>query len=208
MSGTAATNDSGTGGYILDRPYPATLSGAEMTAVLQVMVAQLAGLPPHLVRPRWQPVPPTQPAVDETWAAVGVTQVEADEYPYFAHDGVTRLPGMPGPGVDHMQRHATVTVMVSFYGPEAEDAAASIRDALYVMQNMEPLGAINAKLLAVHDIQRAPELINQQFIDRVDVIIELRRQIERTYPIMNIESAEVRLITEHGETDVEVLPPP
>jgi hypothetical protein len=205
MSGSAA-NDSSTGGYVLDRPLPGPPSGEQITAVVQNMVAQLSGLPGVLVRPRWQPFPPTQPAANVTWAAVGIIKTETDEYPYIAHDGTTQLAGAPGPGADRMQRHATVTIMASFYGPDAEDAAGSVRDALYIQQNMEPLAVIGAKILSVHDIQRAPEIINQQFIDRVDVSIELRQQIDRVYPILDIASAVAQVNTDQGSTLVTVVP--
>jgi hypothetical protein len=205
----SATNNSGTGGYIIDVPPSIPPSAEAIRDALQQMVVALTGLPGHLVRPRWQPMPPTQPSPETTWAAVGLTQTEADNFPYFAHDGVTQLPGAPGPGVDRMQRHAKMTVMVSVYGPESEHHAGILRDALYVQQNMEPLAAIQAKLYDVRDLARNVELVNQQYIDRIDVIMELRAQIDRVYPIMNLVGAKARLITDvAGETDAEVLPPP
>lgn len=204
MSGS---NNSSTGGYIVDRaPLPA--SGDAVTAAMQTMIAQLAQLPGNMVRPRWQPMPPTQPAVDQTWAAVGVIRTEADAFPYIAHDGATTLPGETAPGVDRMQRHSTVTVLATFYGPNADDAAVSVRDALYVPQNMEPLAPLGLKLLEVHDLTRAPEIMNQQFVDRVDLRIDMRRQINRVYPIFDLNAARVRLINEKFETDVSVDPPP
>jgi hypothetical protein len=184
------TNTSATGGYIIDRP-PVPPTGTQITAALQQMVAQLADLPGTLVRPRWQPVPPTQPSADTTWAAVGVTMTEVDEYPYIIHDPTTTLPGQPNPGVDRMTRWSTLTVMVSFYGPEADDCAARFRDAFYVGQNWEPLSALGLKMYSVHDLVRAAEIINQQFIDRFDLRMELRQQIDRVYPIFDIAAANV-----------------
>jgi hypothetical protein len=205
MSGTN-TNTSATGGYIIDRP-PFPPNGDAVTRAMQIMVAQLSDLPGILVRPRWQPMPPTQPAVETTWAAVGVIRVEADAYPYIQHHGKTVWPGLPDPGLDQMQRHATVSVMVTYYGPGAEDAAASLRDALFMPQNMEPLVAVGAKLLEVHDMTRVPEIMNQQYIDRVDLRIDLRRQIDRTYPIFDIAAAQVDLHTDTGITDTITVEP-
>jgi hypothetical protein len=191
MSGSEV-NTSATGGYIIDRP-PVPPTGAQITTALQVMVAQLADLPGTLVRPRWQPMPPTQPSADTTWAAVGVTQTEMDEYPYIVHDPTTTLSGQANPGVDRMQRHSTLTVIVSFYGPEADDCASRFRDAFYVPQNMEPLASLGIKMQSVADLVRSAEIINQQYIDRFDLRVQFRQIINRVYPIFDIAAAEVDL---------------
>ena len=41
----------------------------------------------------------------------------------------------------------------------------------------------------------APELINQQWVRRYDLRLRLRRKIERTYPVLNILSADTPVIT-------------
>jgi hypothetical protein len=203
-----STNTSATGGFIGDVS-AGPPSGEDFTAGVQQMIAALSGLDGSLVRPRWQPMPPSQPAADVTWAALGLTRTEADEYPYIAHDGVTQWPGLPGPGVDRMQRHVTLSMRATFYGPGAEDAAGAVRDGAYVAQNMEPLIALGMKLRTVHDLERAPEFINQQWIDRVDLAIDFRAQIERVYPILNLIGAKVVLQADTGmTTTVSVEPPP
>ena len=199
MSGSASTNTSATGGYVID-VLPGPPMGEAITGALQNMVANLASLPGSLVRPRWQPMPPTQPPADVTWASVGVTRTEADDYPYLVHDGATQLVGAVGPGVDRMQRHSTITVLCTFYGPAAENAAAAWRDALYVPQNWEPLRALSIKFRNIRDLARVPELVNQQWIDRIDVEIELRHQIDRVYPILNLDGADIAMIANRGAT--------
>jgi hypothetical protein len=201
MSGTSAT-----GGYIGPvAPQPPTADAVQ--SGLQQMVTALSGLPGPLVRPRWQPMPPTQPDVATTWASIGVTMVEADEYPYLRHYGGTPMqPGMP-PGYSVMQRHMTLTVVVTFYGPAAEDAAGMMRDGLYVGQNFEPLMSLGLKLRTIHDLARAPEEINRQYVDRVDLRLELRQQVNRTYPIFDLVGADVDLISESVSTSVSVRVP-
>jgi hypothetical protein len=190
-------NTSATGGYIAEVLTPPP-TGREVTAALQQAVVALTALPGTLVRPRWQPMPPAQPSADTTWAAIGITHVEADDYPYIVHDSVTQLPGAPGPGVDRMQRHATLTVVATFYGPEAEDLAGAFRDGLYVPQNWEPMHLVGMKLLSVHDLARNAELINQQWIDRLDIRLEMRGQIDRAYPVLNLDGADIVV---HRELD-------
>jgi hypothetical protein len=199
-------NTSATGGFVTDQP-PRPPTGDQITAAMQQMIVALGILPGSLVRPRWQPMPPAQPPVTTTWAAVGMTQVEADEYPYIVHDSRVTLPGQTAPGVDRMTRHATLTVLATFYGPGAEEAAGAVRDGLYLPQNMEPFSAIGAKLLAVHDLARNPEVQNQQYVDRIDMRLEFRQQFERVYPIFDLAAADIVLRTDTGiSTDIPVEP--
>ena len=150
-------NTSATGGYVNDIP-PPPATGEEITAALQTMIATLGGLPGNLVRPRWQPMPPTQPPAEVTWASVGITRTEADDYPFLLHDGATQLVGAAGPGVDRMQRHSTITVIATFYGPQAEMVAGAWRDALYIQQNWEPLFALGLKFRDIQDLARDIDL--------------------------------------------------
>ncbi len=198
----ASTNTSATGGYILDRP-PGPPTAHELEHVVQHMVATLANLPGTLTRPRWQPTPPTQPPPEVTWCSVGITRIEADEFPELIHHGEMQLPGARGKGASIQRRHGTVTVLATFYGPHCEDAAAQLRDGLYVPQQIE--GMHPFKLFSVRDLSRAPELVNQQWINRVDLEIQLRLQSERVFPIFNIEAADVVVRTEEGIRNVVIV---
>jgi hypothetical protein len=196
-------NTSATGGFVTDIPPPPP-SGDQIAAAIRTMIATLAGLPGSLVRARWQPMPPAQPDASVTWASVGITRTEADDYPYIRHDGVTQLVGAAGPGVDRMQRHSTVTVLVTFYGPASESAAGAMRDGLYIQQNWEPMAAVGLKFRDILDLARMPELVNQQWIDRLDVQIDFRHQIDRVYPILNLDGADVVIRQDNGAADTDV----
>ena len=198
-------NTSATGGYLVEIP-PGPPTGEQITAALQATVRALTGLPGSLVRPRWQPMPPTQPDAGVTWASVGTVSMEADDYPVIIHDGLTQLVGAVGPGVDRLTRHVTITAVVTFYGPEAEDVAGAFRDAFYIQQNWEPLHVLGLNMREVHDLARAPELVNQQWIDRVDIRLEMRGQLTRVYPVLNLDGADVVIHeqTEAGTTDISV----
>jgi hypothetical protein len=201
-------NNSATGGYFPDTPPPAPPSADAVQAALQTMVSALTSLPGNLVRPRWQPMPPAQPDASVTWCAIGVTMVEMDNFPSIHHVSNVVLPGQTNPGYDHMRRHGTVTVQVSFYGPASEDAAGQLRDALYLPLNIVPLtDAAQMKLYEVQDLARVPEIINQQFVNRIDSRLIFRIQIDRTYPVFDLNGAEVQLIADHGEQrDIIVSP--
>jgi hypothetical protein len=179
------------------------MAEAAVLVALQKLVMNLTGLPGTLVRPSWQPVPPAQPAVDVTWAAVGINRVDADDYPFIHHDGAVTLVGAPGPGADRMQRHYTYSILVTLYGPGSSDLAGTLSDAMYVSQNYEPLRAAGFKLRESRTQARNAEFVNQQWVDRIDVEITLRRQIDRVYPVLNIVGADA-VIREDGGAIVEV----
>jgi len=196
MSGS---NSSATGGFITARmPVPPT--AGQFEAMLQSMVSTLSALPGNLVRPRWQHVPPTQPPPETNWASVGVVRQERDDYPYIIHHSDT-LPGEPHPGYDEMQRHLTHYIVATFYGDEAEDYGGLLREGLYMAQNWEPWAPLGVKLrdAEIH-MQRAPEWINNQYINRIDVSFVLRQMIVRYYPIYNIERANILM-----QADIEDL---
>jgi hypothetical protein len=203
MSGTSAA-----GGYITDA-LPGPPSADAVEAALQTMVAQLSGLPGSLVRPRWQKLPPVQPDAETTWIAVGVVAVEADDYPTIRHVSDESLDGKLPPGYDILTRHQTITVTATFYGPDAENTAGRVRDALYLPSNFAPVGSpCGLKLREVHDLARTPEMINQQWVNRIDLRIEYRQQIERRYAIFDLVGADVVLTDGHLTDTVTVRPAP
>lgn len=199
MSGTSAD-----GGYLTDRA-PGPPSAEAVERGLQTCIAALAELPGNLVRPRWQRLPPVQPDAAVTWAAVGVVAVEADNFPAIVHVGGQALPGLP-PGYDVLTRHQTVTLEATFYGPAAEDCASRVRDALHLPLNLEPLSGLGLKLREVHDLARAPEIINQQWINRVDLRIEFRQQIDRSYAVLDLVGARAVLSDGTITSTAEVSP--
>jgi hypothetical protein len=103
-----------------------------------------------------------------------------------------------------MQRHATITVLMTFYGPQADTVAAQVRDGFYIPQNYEGLAAVGLKLRTIHDLQRVPELINQQYVDRADLRMEFRVQSDRVYPIRDLAGADVTLNTDTTSETVAV----
>jgi len=184
------SNDSSTGGYI--KPTSGQpLEDADLEDFFQTMLVGLTGLPGALVRPRWQPTPPKQPEPDVDWCAFGVTPSKPDAGPAIIHDGT-------GTGRDIVQRHEELELMCSFYGPHGSAIAALARDGAAMPQNNGMLRAGNMSVVRTGEIRAAPDLVNQQWVRRYDMTITVRRQIQRIYPTLNFESAEVRITTDTG----------
>ncbi|MDH0287680.1 hypothetical protein N7414_01025 [Pseudomonas sp. GD04087] len=180
-------NTSASGGYLTPAGIP-TPADEALEDILQPMVVGITGLPGKMVRPRWQPGNPKQPEPNTNWCAIGVMHTKQDANPAIEHDGT-------GDGADQYQRHQDVILLATFYGPNAQAYGQLLSDGMYVPQNGEALRALNMAFVEAGELIAAPDLINQQWVRRYDLRIRLRRKIERTYPVLNILSADTPVIT-------------
>lgn len=195
-------SDSASGGYLA----PSSDSPAEDDALarqLQAMVVGITGLPGAMVRPRWQPTPPAQPAITVDWAAIGVTrQRPVDHIGAIVH----RSDADGGLGADELQRHEEIELLASFYGPNAQGFASRLRDGLSIGQNREALAAQDIAFVACGEIVHAPELVQTRWRRRADLAVTLRRQITRVYPVRNLTAAEGTIASETATASWTVEP--
>ncbi len=165
-------SDSSTGGYIAPSG-PGPADDLALDIILQRMVAGITGLPDNMVRPRWQKKPPREPEVDTNWCAVGVLDHTREVGIFLATDAVeTRF-----------RRNEDLSLLASFYGPNASANAGRLVDGLALTQNLEAVAADGLVLGEVGTIRSAPDLIHELWRRRYDVPILMRRRIDRTYPI-------------------------
>ncbi|MBT9516702.1 MAG: hypothetical protein IV112_08410 [Methyloversatilis discipulorum] len=176
-------NSSATGGYLQPAGTPAPAEDDALDDIIQAAVVGITGLSGDLVRPRFQPGHPRHPEHGTNWCAVGVVESTRDAGPAIEHQAA-------GDGFDRYTRHQEIRVLASFYGPNAHRFAGLLADGLAVPQNLETLAAQGVAFIDADDARRVPELINQQWVNRYDVPVRLRRAIRRSYPILNILSAD------------------
>ncbi|MCT9071202.1 hypothetical protein N6G06_07475 [Cupriavidus gilardii] len=186
-------NDSSTGGYLSPAVASPPLEDDALDDLLHDLVAGVTGLPGNMVRPRWQPTVPKQPEPSVNWCAIGVTVQTNDAGPAIQHDPT-------GDGSDVYQRHQDIELLCTFYGPAANGYAQMLVDGLAIPQNSEHLGLNDMKFVSAGTIRAAPDLVNQQWVRRYDVTVALRRKITRTYPVLNLLSAQVK-------TETDSVPP-
>jgi len=178
-------NDSSTGGYLA--PFaPPPPDDADFDKIVQAAVVGITGLPGNLVRPRWQPVAPIQPEATVNWCAIGVIS--------YAPDANAAFLGSTDGQSQSSQRHEAIELLASFYGPSASGYAHLMRDGIAVGQNRDALRASGVAVVGTDVIRPVPELLNQTWRRRFDLPISLRRQVDRTWPILNILSAGGTLI--------------
>lgn len=159
---------------------------AALDAVLQTWIVSLTGLPGSLVRPRWQPAPPPEPDQGTNWCAIGIMSQVPDANNWERQNPL----GGGGLGDHTAQRHEELEALVTLYGPSAAGYAGLVQDNSQIDQNRALLDAHGIQLIGTGIIRIVPELINQIFVRRVDLSIGFRRQIDRTYAIRTLLTAQ------------------
>ena len=190
--------------YVVAVP-DAPAEDAALDAVLQAMVVGITGLDGSLVRPRWQPTLPQQPEPTVNWCAIGVLSATPDFSPWITH---VSGPNVTDPSADLSVRYETLDVLATFYGPNAKSYAGVLRDGLGIPQNNEPLNAADIYLIETMPQRRAPELVNQQWINRWDLMIRFTRQIQRVYAVPNIVLANIHIQNDSDSLTETVYVPP
>lgn len=183
------TIDSSTGGYLQPGALSPPIGDASLEAIFQAAITGITGLPGNMIRPMWQPSPPKMPEPSVTWAAMGIAATTPDAGPYIEHQ-----PG--GSGTDSYQRHEDIELFCTFYGPQGQSYASAFRDGLAIPQNNEALGLQGVSWVECGPLRSAPELFNQQWIRRYDLTIRFRRQVKRTYQVLNILSSSDVLVSD------------
>ena len=200
------TNDSSTGGYLAPTS-AAPSEDAALDAILQGLVVGVTGLPGPLVRPRWQPIPPQQPASTTDWCAIGVVDEDPEPTVAISHIGRDTSGNNPN-GYSKSISWMTITVLASFYGPNARGNAALLRDGLVIAQNRESLFGLDIALVErPGKATFVPEIINEQTIRRVDIDMRFRRAITRTWAIDDLLDAQMQIETDHPAADQSFITP-
>jgi hypothetical protein len=174
------------GGVFDHRQY----EGQPLENWLQHYVAAVAGIEASLVRPRWQKTPPNIPDFNTPcWLSIGIIrkrQIAGGQWGAVLH----YCDNPNGPGHDELQRWEDIELLCSFYGPECEVYSENLFSGLLgVWQNRAVLRSVYLALVEVGEQIRAPELVKQQWLDRVDRTVYFRRVVMRNYPVFNLLSA-------------------
>lgn len=191
-------NTSATGGTLSPVP-PMPLDDLDLDEVFQALIASITGLDGSLVRPRWQVSLPKQPASNVNWCALGVTNAVPDAGAYIDFDQIA-LTGI-------YYRHEEIDVLTTFYGPQAKQYTALLRDGLAMPQNCEVLLPYMIRFVETGAIRTAPEFVNQQWIHRMDMSMRFRRKVSRTYAVTSLLIADVHLIDDTTINDTIIVPP-
>lgn len=185
-------NTSATGGYLTptDIPLP---GGLTLDQFIQQIIAGITGIAGEFVRPRFQQQPPIQPDIDKDWVAVGITTTPVEGNSYQKQNNTTAT----------LSRWETLEVLCSFYGPNSLVNATILRDGFQIAQNRDVLKTGLINFTDSSDIQRAPNLTNERWFDRQDITINLLREVQRTYAILPLVSAQGNIETDTSPQIIE-----
>lgn len=191
--------DSSTGGYLIPSG-TAPLEGQALLDFLQAVIVGITGLAGPMVRPYWQSEPPNIPDAGTAWCAFKISSRPSDKFPYVRHNP----DDADGQGSDTLQRQETLHILTSFYdlgsGGLADGLCAQLRDGLSIPQNREVLTLNNMGLGYTGEAISVPVVVKTRWLYRVDLEVVIRRQIDRTYPVLNVLSAQTTVTTDDGLT--------
>jgi hypothetical protein len=176
-------------GYLAPNSSPAPLEGKALLIFLQAWIVGICGLPANMVRPRWQVESVNIPPENTDWAAFGITKKTTDTFAAELHYPT-------GNGYNEIRRHEIMNIVLSFYGPNADNYVSILREGMQVAQNREVLSLNNMGLVDSGDVVTAPELVKDKWYYRVDFDFRIRRQIVRDYSIENLLASEIDINNE------------
>lgn len=156
--------------------------GLTLIQFLQTVVVGITALPGNMVRPKWQPEPPKQPDLRTDWLAFGIESQAPDFSAYIAPQDTAESP-------IQTQRQEDLTLSFSIYGPNAMETYGLLRDGFQIPQNRMALIQANMGYTEISPGRHIPDLVNQKWIDRVECTVRIKREIQRTYPILTFTSA-------------------
>lgn len=159
-------------------PFP---GGLTLTQFIQSILVGVTGLTATLVRPKWQLSPPKNPDVDVNWLAFAV---------FLGTPNANASLEMDEDGVMHSQRHQDVKIGCSFYGPDAIDYANIVTDGLQIPNNLEAMTLAGMGYASTGAMISIPDLMNERWVNRIEMEVILRREIKRVYPIVSFVEAE------------------
>jgi hypothetical protein len=191
--------DSSTGGFLA----PTTtlpIEDATLDSALQALVVGVVGLAGNLVRPRWQLVPVVMPEATTDWCAIGV--VDEDPEP-----NISMVHVAAGNGSSTSIDNDIISVLASFYGPNARGNAKLLRTGLMIAQNRETLLHQGLALMEIPGKSLfVPVIVNEQTYRRVDLPLRFRRRTQIGWAILNLLSLDGTLSTDTAGDDQLLTP--
>ncbi|GHV35115.1 hypothetical protein FACS1894187_07130 [Synergistales bacterium] len=182
-------NTSATGGFLTET---GAVTRIQLENLWHDVISGLSGIQGKLVRPAFQEDPGPTPGAAVTWAAFQIMNGDANNYPHVQHYG-------EDDGETVVYDQTTKNVLVSFYGPEADDKADALRRQLHIRQNRDALRAAGVAVTWVDAPFQLPELVNDKWLRRVDLKINSVVDIAGAYQILNLLRADGGLLADVHE---------
>lgn len=182
--------DSSSAGYL--SPQTSSLEDVELNRFLRSLVVGITAMPGKTVFQRWQPggEPPNLPDFGTDWAAVGESgDRQKDTFAYSEQTDNGLL----------VYRNEILTVLVSFYGPNARRNANVLSMGFMVAQNREAMQQNGYGFVDISSSLLTSDLFNNRWVQRIDVSFRVRRSVTFIYPVLDLVGAQI-VFTEPADT--------
>jgi|SRR6185312_12355884 len=87
---------------------------------------------------------------------------------------------------DILYHQEEIGVLCTFYGPSCMRNASRLRDGWQIAQNREALQLAGMGFIDAGDMIQVPELVNNIWVRRIDLLLNFRRAVVRVYPVLDI----------------------
>jgi len=194
--------DSSTAGYLAPGP-PLTLplQGKPLYNFVGAIIAGVTGLTSSMIRPAFQSEPPVVPDAGTVWVAFSIDERRTRAFTYEQH--VPASGNVSGYSYVRQQEEFEVTARVYGLGVDggADGVASALRDGLMVDQNREALSVAGWSLVdAPGPIRPVPSLDATRWSYRLDVPIRFRRELDVSYPVLDVTSFQGTLYTDVADS--------
>jgi hypothetical protein len=186
-------------GYVAPSGTNGELNDQDFRRFLQSVIVGITGMDPTMVRPRWQPEPPNEPDFTTDWAAIGVIERDPDTFA-----SVTHTTDEEGNGTDLVVRNEVLSILASFYGPNAEKNSKLLVNGFALAQNREGMQINGFGLLSAGKPIQVPALLKERWLIGWDVPFRVRHQEAYGYPIPNLKSAQATLDVQGVDVSIKV----
>lgn len=162
----------------------ATQGDLNLDIIFQNWIMSVIGdkIPSTMVRPAWQPFNGGYPDIGVNWCSFGFRHSDPD---------VNGQMMITEDGEGYFFRHETLEVVFSFFGENGQTLALALRDGLTLWQNRSILEENGMEVLRIEGLERVPELVNQQWQNRVDLRVKFRRNSVTSYSLSVIKKVNV-----------------
>lgn len=168
-----------------------TSSGPDYDAALEQVLASwlsaLTGLTKQAVTADPASGQAEPSAAEVNACRFGITEIQADDSVALVQQENGRY---------DLWRQEIVACLVSFYGPQAQQTAALLRDGIAVSQNNAMLNASGLSLYDVSTLKLASAPNGNPQVRRYDLTLRLGRKVVREYGITTLADAPVTLLGE------------
>jgi hypothetical protein len=190
-------NDSSQAGYLR----PQAFGGVEditLHSFLQSLVAGITGMDGKFVFQRWQPEPPNWPAFGKDWAAVGEASRVRDTFANVVYRDELAI----------VYRNSIISVLCSFYGPNAQANCEILAMGFFVAQNREQMTLQGFGYVDQEDSIATADYRGTRWIPRIDLPFRLRRAQAYSYSVLDLKGARVAVNPSEGSSGSILVTPP